>query len=133
MKILISFLALSLAALAQTPGPPDANATGGASILITWTDYSQSEDGFIIERAPKPATGSAPAASFKEIARVAVNVARHVDEGLPYATAFSYRIRAFSTAGVSEPSNVSTETTAARPIPRAPGGTKASKVSLPPN
>jgi len=132
VKILIPFLALSLATLAQTPVPPGTNAAG-ASILITWTDYSQSEDGFIVERAPKPATGSAPAASFREIARVTANVTRHVDEGLPYATAFSYRIRAFSTAGVSDPSNVSTETTAARPIPRAPGDTKAAKVPLPPN
>lgn len=113
----------------QNNGDPN---TVSASIVLTWTDNSVIETGFIIERAPKPATGTAPSASFVEVARVNANILTWTDTALPVNTSYSYRVRAFNLAGSSEPSNISSATTPAAPRPIVPSDLKTAPVPLPP-
>ena len=65
-------------------------------IILTWTDNSQTEDGFKIERAPDNA--GSPGA-WSQIAVVATNVTTFSDTGLPLNTVFWYRVRAFNVSG----------------------------------
>ena len=125
MKILL-FLLTALAALAQS------NTGNIAQIVLTWTDNSQSEQGFIIQRAPKPLSGSAPLSTYAEVARVPANTVTWTDTNLPPSTGFSYRVIAFNAAGNSEPSNITTATTAALPAPIAATAAKATPVPIPP-
>jgi hypothetical protein len=108
-----------------------AASASAADLTLTWTDNSTNEDGFIIERAPKPDSGSAPLTSFAEVARVPANVVTYTDRNLPPSTAFSYRVLAYNAAGKSAPSNISTATTAALPPPIAPTTLKVVPVPIP--
>lgn len=119
MKFLILFLFLFAFATTQA-----------AELVLTWTDNSANETGFAIERAPKPDSGSAPLATYAEIARVGPNVVTFTDTGLPTGTAFSYRIRAFNAAGLSGYSNISTATTATVPPPLDPSALKVTPVPI---
>jgi|GEM_PF-6808211 len=102
-----------------------------ADLVLTWTDNSTNEDGIIIERAPKPDSGSAPLASFAEVARVAKDIVTYTDRNLPPSTGYSYRVAAYNSAGKSAYSNVSSATTAAIPPPVAPSSLKATPVPIP--
>jgi hypothetical protein len=84
-----------------------------AQFTLTWTDNSTNETGFRIERA----AGLNATSGFSEIATVGANVVSYVDAGLPNATAYSYRLRAYNGAGNSGYSNVATGTT---PVPPPP-------------
>lgn len=75
-----------------------------AQFTLTWSDNSTNESGFRIERA---SNGSA----FSEIASVGANVVSYVDTGLANATTYSYRVRAYNSAGFSAYSNTATGTT----------------------
>jgi hypothetical protein len=109
-----------------------ASVAHSADLTLTWTDNSNNEAGFIVQRAPKPDSGSAPLSTFVEVARVQANVTTYTDSALPPSTAFSYRVAAFNAAGVSAWSNVATATTAALPPPLAPTNLKATPVPIPP-
>lgn len=85
-----------------------------ASLTLTWTDNSNNEAGFAIERSP--GTG---APTWVEIARVGPNVTSYKDEGLAPSTAFSYRLRAFNAGGYSGYAGPVTGTTLIAP-PNAP-------------
>ncbi len=80
-----------------------ANARA-AQFTLQWSDNSSNESGFRIER-------SADGTSFEEIATVGANVVSYVDSGLPGSTKYSYRIRAFNSAGDSAYSNIAVGTT----------------------
>jgi len=64
----------------------EANA---AQLHLTWTDNSNNEDGFKIERK-KGASGT-----FKQIAVLGANVSSYTDKGLASGTTYCYRVRAF--------------------------------------
>lgn len=91
-------------------------------INMTWTDNSNSETGFVVQRCQGTASACAANPSlFVEIARTEANVDYHGDTGLPSGTTFTYRVRAFNGSGNSGWSNTSTSTTLSV-LPAAPTG-----------
>ncbi len=86
--------------------PTGLTATGISTtqIMLTWTDNSQSEEGYAIER--KDAGG------FVQTATVGPNTTTFTQSGLPPGTSFTHRVRAFSAAaGNSLYSNEASATT----------------------
>jgi hypothetical protein len=75
------------AALAPT-GLSAAPGTGAGEISISWTDNSDTEEFFAIERK----TGAAGA--YAEIARVGPDIAAYSDSGRTTGTTYYYRVRA---------------------------------------
>ena len=70
-----------------------------ADIQLDWTDVSENEDGFSIERATD-------AGAFGEIDTVGAGIETYDDEDLPLGHTYHYRVRATSaTLGYSEYSN----------------------------
>jgi alpha-tubulin suppressor-like RCC1 family protein/subtilisin family serine protease/fibronectin type 3 domain-containing protein len=83
----------------------DATAVSSSQIDLTWTDASDVESSFAIER--RESSGD-----FNEVARVNSNVTSYSDTGLAEWTRYTYRVRAFSpTAGYSDYSNESSTKT----------------------
>jgi putative transposon-encoded protein len=85
------------------PSNLTAAATSQTQVSLTWTDNSNNETGFRVERR----TGSG---AFAEIASPGANVTTFGDSGLTPATTYGYRVRAVNSTG---PSSYSNETTAA--------------------
>lgn len=75
-----------------------ATAVSGTRIDLTWTDNSNNENGFKIERSPDGLT-------FTEIATVGANVTTYSNTGLTCATFYQYRVRAYNANGNSAYSN----------------------------
>ncbi|MBE2215805.1 MAG: hypothetical protein IAE82_18165 [Opitutaceae bacterium] len=98
--------ALALVATLALGWMPDASA---AQFTLTWSDNSTNETGFRIERA----AGLSATSGFAEIATVGANTTSFVDAGLPNSAPYSYRLRAYNSAGNSGYSNVATGTTPA--------------------
>ena len=112
-----------------TVGPPLPPAAPSALLAIaftsdwinmTWTDNSNNEGGFKVERCK----GTAPfcdanPSQFAEIAQTGPNIDYYGDVGLPPATTYSYRVRAFNVSGNSSYSNTSSATTLPVPPPGA--------------
>jgi len=84
-----------------------ATAASNSAINLTWSDQSNNETGFKIERAPSGGT-------FSQVATVGVNVTTYSDAGLASKTSYSYRLRAYNDVGDSAYSN----TASARTKPR---------------
>ncbi len=85
-----------------------------AQFTLTWSDNSQNESGFRIERA----TGSS--GKFEQIATTKANVTRYVDTNLAASTLYRYRVRAYNGSGTSAYSNTVSGTTAAAGANTAP-------------
>ncbi len=95
--------------VAQPPAAPAnlmATVVGISSVSLGWTDNSNDEDGFKIERGSAASPGS-----FVEIATVGSNVNLYNDGGLTANTAYVYRVRAFKGLLTSSYSNEITVTT----------------------
>ena len=87
------------------PAAPTALATMNVSstqVSLSWSDNSNNEDGFAIERCQ----GNGNCSTFVQIATVGANVTTFLDTGLTPGTPYSYRVRAFNAAGNSPYSNV---------------------------
>ena len=98
------------------------NAT---EIDLTWTDNSNNEAGFKIERC----TGSG-CNNFVQIATVGANVTSYSNTGLLASTTYTYRVRAYNAGGDSAYSNTAFATTLAPPaLPATPSNLKATAVS----
>jgi LmbE family N-acetylglucosaminyl deacetylase len=106
------------------PGGLVARAVNGVRIDLTWLDNSASEDGFIIDRAPD--VGGAPGA-WSELKQVGFNVTSFSNTGLPNATTFWYRVRAFNLFGESTNAAQASATTMFPPA--APSGLSGVAVS----
>ena len=76
-----------------------AASPGQGFASLAWSDNSNNEDGFRVERAPE---GSP---TFVEIATTGPNVAAHLDHTVVPGSTYQYRVRAYNTAGTSGPSN----------------------------
>jgi len=94
----------------DAPVPPAAPinlkaiTTGTSTTTLTWSDQSNNEDGFKIERK----TGSG---AFAEIATAGANANLYNDSGLNANTVYTYQVRAFTSSANSAYSNSSaTET-----------------------
>ncbi len=89
-----------LSAVNVTPPPPAAPSNmfvgvvwpGVTEITITWTDNSNNEDGFKVERQ----NGNS---GWIQIATVGANVTTYTDTGLSLDTQYCYRVRAYNAAG----------------------------------
>ncbi len=97
----------------QPPAAPSnlaATAVSSSQINLTWQDNSNNEDGFKIERK----TG---AGSFVQIDQVGPNQTTYSNTGLTASTTYTYRVRAFNSAGNSGYSNEASATTLSIPQP----------------
>jgi hypothetical protein len=79
-------------------------AAEAAILSLAWSDNSNNEDGFKIERR-------SPNGSFVEVARVGANVTTYTDSQLAAGTAYCYAVRAFNSAGSSDATNAACATT----------------------
>ena len=66
-------------------------------IDLAWTDASNNEDGFAIERC----SSKTKCTTFVEVARVGANVATYADNTVTGNTQYLYRMRAFNGGGQS--------------------------------
>jgi hypothetical protein len=108
----------------NTPTGLAATAPSTSSVQLTWTDTSNNETAFIIERA-------VGAGSFSELATLGANAVSYTDNTVSASTQYSYRIRAANSGGFSAYSNVATATTPAPPssTPNPPTGLSANAPS----
>ena len=86
------------------PSDLQAAAVSSSQINLSWTDNSNNETGFKIDR-------STDGASFATIAVTAANTTTYSDVGLAPGTTYYYRVRATSATGDSGNSNVVSATT----------------------
>ena len=87
-----------------------ATAISSSEIALSWTDNSNNESGFQIQR-------SSDGVTFRLIAAVGANVTTYTDSGRTAGTTYYYRVRAYNSAGYSAPSNVASATTLPAPTP----------------
>ncbi|MGO9138329.1 MAG: fibronectin type III domain-containing protein [Syntrophales bacterium] len=90
----------------SAPSALSAAAVSSRQINLSWTDNSNNEDGFKIERC----TNSGCATSTL-IAIVPANVKMYSDTGLTANTTYYYRVRAYNSAGSSGYSNTASSKT----------------------
>jgi hypothetical protein len=95
--------------------------TSGTSIALTWTDASDNEQGFRVERC----TG-AGCSSFTQIAVAAMNASGYPDAAVVLNESYTYRVRAFNLVG--DGSNTA-ELTANTLIPADPAGLTATTIA----
>jgi len=104
------------------PGNLRTTSQTATSINLAWNrESSANEDGFAVERA----TGGGV---FSEIGRVGAGVLATQVTGLQGATTYSFRVRAFNSAGYSPYSNAVTATTL-QAAPAAPSNLAAVPIS----
>ncbi|MCP4137737.1 MAG: hypothetical protein GY754_42630 [bacterium] len=105
----------------DAPAGLTALAVSASAITISWTDNSNNESGFRVER-------SLDGSSFSEITTTAANVSTYADTGLTPDTAYFYRVRAYNDIDNSAYSNTAN---AATPdvVPADPAGLTALAVS----
>ena len=94
--------------IADAPSGLVATAVSTSRIELTWTDNSNNETGFKIERR----TGSG---SYAQIATVEANATSFSNMGLASDTQYTYRVRAYNDAGDSAYSNEASATTTTTP------------------
>ncbi len=107
---------------AQPPADPtalSAVSTGTSTIGLGWTDGSDNEADFRIER------GLSATGPFSQIGTTGPNVAVFGDSGLMDATEYCYQVRAGNADGTSGYTNVSCATTDALSPPAAPSALSA--------
>jgi len=76
-----------------------SHIAAAAQLTLSWTDASDNEDGFGIERR----TGTS--GTFARVASVSSNVSTYTDPNLASSTTYCYRVNAFNTAGNSAYTN----------------------------
>lgn len=123
-----NLLLYSLIAGAVSTNPPadpsNLTATAAASapeITLSWSDNSNDEDGFNIERWD----GS----NYVQIASVGADVTTFTNTGLNYNTSYTYRVAAYNSAGNSGYTNTASATTAQLTAPTAPSNLSAGTVT----
>jgi len=110
-------------AIPADPSNLVASAVSSTQINLTWTDNSNNETGFGIQR-------STDGTNFTQIATVGAGVVNYSDAGLPPSTQYFYRVQALGSGGNSAFSNVANATTqAASPLPAAPSNLIGNTVS----
>ncbi len=86
-----------------------ATAVSKIQIDLTWTDSSDNETGFRIERCK-----GSTCTNFVQVATVSPNVTTYADSGLSKNTTYRYRVAAYNANGDSIYSNVASATTPKR-------------------
>lgn len=90
----------------NAPSNLTATSVSGSQINLTWSDNSNNEDGFSIERC----AGNS-CTNFAQIATVGANASSYQNTGLVRNTWYRYRVRAFNSAGNSAYSNIASAKT----------------------
>jgi uncharacterized delta-60 repeat protein len=96
--------------VATVPAAPDgltAGAVSSSRIDLAWTDGSDDEDGFVVERS---ANGKSV---WKVRAKTSEGVVEYQDLELASATTYYYRVSAYNGAGSSDPTDVASAATLA--------------------
>lgn len=95
------------------------------TLIISWQDNSDVEDGFIVERSIDDGQ------TFEELVRTSADQATYTDAGLSPETTYLYRVKAFSGDQTSDYSNTLTAVTTAEPpvVPQAPSQMAVQSVS----
>jgi C1A family cysteine protease len=107
------------------PSGLTATAASSSQINLSWSDGSNDEDGFRIERCQGPGC-----TSFTQVAIVGTGVKSYSNSGLTANTPYTYRVCAYNSAGNSGYSNSAAATTLpASQLPTAPSGLTATAVS----
>lgn len=86
-------------AVQSAPADLRAVATSRVSILLTWRDMSDDEEGFKIER-------QAGMGEWTELIRVPAGTTTYTDIPLSCGSSYTYRVRAFNPGGDSVPSEL---------------------------
>ena len=96
-----------------TSMPAPTNLSGAAisqtQIDLIWTDNSNSETGFKIERADSSDCSGTP--TFSQIATVGSNISSYSNTGLTSNTSYCYRVRAYTSYANSDYSSTTVVTT----------------------
>ncbi len=114
----------AIPAIPVVPAAPTglaASAASSSQINLTWSDNSNNETNFILERSQDGLT------AWTQIAAPAAGATSFSNTALTASTAYYYRLRATNAVGDSANTPVATATTPAAPVvPAAPGGAVAS-------
>ena len=100
----------NISPIARHPVPPEAptgliaQAASETQINLTWTDATNKETGFEIERRLPPA------GEFVKIGAVGMNVEAFLDLGVEANTTYEYRVKAVNKTGSSAYSNTASDT-----------------------
>jgi len=126
-----SSVTLTITLILTNPPPPSApsnlaaSAVSASQVQLTWTDNSNNETGFQIERA------LSIGGPWTQIVTTAAGTTSYGDSGLLASTLYYYRIRATNAAGDSPYSNQAVASTLAGSTnPAAPNNLTAVAVSL---
>ncbi len=95
----------------KTPASLKAEDKSGTEIVLSWTDSSDNETGFIVERK----TGSL---EFAEVGTVKANITTFNDNGLQSETKYIYRVKAVNAKGESPYSDEASAKTQAKVSPK---------------
>ncbi len=96
------------------PSGLQALATAYDRVQLNWVDNASNEAGFVVQRATN-------GGSYTDRATLASNVTAFLDTGLAGNTSYSYRVRAYNSAGASAYTlDATVATPAAPPAPVAP-------------
>ena len=98
----------------NAPSNLTAVATAQTQVSLTWTDNSNNEDYFSVER--KTGAGG----TYAELATTTANVGAFLDNSVMAATTYFYRIAAINADGSSFYSNEASTTTPSAPLPPPP-------------
>ncbi len=107
---------------ATTPDAPAnlvVNATSSSQLSLNWLDTSDNEQGYKIER-------SSDGVNFAQIGTASANATSYADNNLTAATTYTYRVRAYNTAGDSSDSGA---TSGATLLLNTPGSLTAAVIS----
>ncbi len=85
----------SAVSIPEAPSSLQANSNSSSQITLSWTDNSNNEEKFLIERHIE-------GEDFAQIGMTTANAPTYVDTSLSSSTTYYYRIRANNTAGNSE-------------------------------
>ncbi|MBT5903262.1 MAG: hypothetical protein HOH58_14245, partial [Opitutaceae bacterium] len=119
---------LSVTSLTEVPAslnPPSSlagNATGPATIVLTWQDNADNELSYTVER--KSGSGN-----FTPVAEVGAGVTTYTDASLSDNTMYTYRVKARAGVVSSDPSNEVIVTTPEQILPLLTGITAPSTVA----
>jgi hypothetical protein len=102
-------LATPGASQVQAPGQLAVNVLSTTQVALSWTDHSDNETGFIIERSTDV---SGP---YVELTRTGANVITYEDAAAQEGNVYYYRVRAYATGIESANSNTVTASTVVPP------------------
>jgi hypothetical protein len=116
---------LSAITLPTAPSSLPATASSSTQINLSWTDNSNNETGFRIERCT-----NSGCTSSSLIATLEANVQTYSNTGLTAGTTYYYRVRAYNTSGNSGYSNTAgAATISVSTLPTAPSSLAARAAS----